>query len=277
MTFSIKNDLLYKDGSQVDHYKTKKTSGKMKSNPRFIVIHYTAGLSFEGDIRTLSSSETQASCQLVLSVDGKYAQIGDFKDVLWHAGKSTWKGISGLNSYSIGIEVTNPGWVDFAYEKDGINYYKFPVNGKVYWNDRDHTIVKARHKNGGPVKYWVEFSKAQLNALSELIPVLMKHYGIQEVVGHDMIAPDRKIDPGPCLPDGFYEVFNGNPNVMVFDTLATVNAPSGLNVRSGPGANFTKIGSLRHGETVDLNETKNGWSDVTSANLRGWVSNQYLK
>lgn len=280
-TFSIKNDLLYLDGKRVTSASTKKTSGTFKSgNLRFIVVHYTAGVNYEADVRTLSSSSVQASCQLVVSPEGKVTQIGSFRDIMWHAGRSSWRGLSSLNSYSIGIEVTNPGWVEFAYEKEGVRYFKFPVNGKVYWNDKDDEIVQARHQNGGPIRYWVRFSSAQLKAVDGIIRSLMTTYpSIKEVVGHDMISPDRKIDPGPCLPDGFYSKYNSLASTTSEKSLTVSGTGgSGLNVRSGPGTQFQRVVLLVEGAKVVELGRDNLWVKVrTSSGLEGWAHKNYLK
>ena len=41
------------------------------------------------------------------------------------------------------------------------------------------------------------FEGAQYAALARLIPALARRYPVQELVGHEHIAPDRKADPGP--------------------------------------------------------------------------------
>lgn len=279
--FSVKNDILYEDGKKVTTVSTKKTSGTFKpGNLRFVVIHYTAGVNFDADVKTLSTADVQASCQLVVSPEGKVTQVGTFRDILWHAGRSSWRGLSGLNSYSIGIENTNPGWVELAYEKEGVKYFKFPLNGKVYWNDKDDEIVQAAHPNGGPVRYWVRFTKAQLDANEGIIRALMKAYPtIQEVVGHDQIAPDRKIDPGPCLPDGFYSLFNKNSSTSTSSKTLIVSGTggSGLNVRSGPGTNFPRVVLLPEGSQVTELERQNLWVKIKTGSSTGFAHRDYLK
>ena len=46
-----------------------------------------------------------------------------------------------------------------------------------------------------------------------------------------------------------------------------------LNVRSGPGTNYDKVGSLLQGEKVTILENKSGWYRINS----GWVSANYIK
>ena len=57
-------------------------------------------------------------------------------------------------------------------------------------------------------------------------------------------------------------------------TTKTVNAKSGLNVRSGKGTNYKIIKALPYGTKVTVYETSNGWSRIGKGQ---WVSAQYLK
>ena len=52
-----------------------------------------------------------------------------------------------------------------------------------------------------------------------------------------------------------------------------------LNVRSGRGTNYSKIGAVRGGSTVTIVETKNGWHKIKYGNGYGYgyVSAQYVK
>ena len=54
----------------------------------------------------------------------------------------------------------------------------------------------------------------------------------------------------------------------------TVNAKSGLNVRSGKGTNYSIVKALPYGTKVTVYETSNGWSRIGKGQ---WVSAQYLK
>jgi N-acetylmuramoyl-L-alanine amidase len=56
------------------------------------------------------------------------------------------------------------------------------------------------------------------------------------------------------------------------NNTGTVKA-SALNIRSGPGTNYDKLGVLRQGETVTILENKGGWYRISS----GWVSANYIK
>ena len=54
----------------------------------------------------------------------------------------------------------------------------------------------------------------------------------------------------------------------------TVNAKSGLNVRSGAGTNYSIVKGLPYGTKVTVYETSNGWSRIGNGQ---WVNSQYLK
>ena len=54
----------------------------------------------------------------------------------------------------------------------------------------------------------------------------------------------------------------------------TVNAKSGLNVRSGAGTGYRIIKALPYGTKVTVYETSNGWARIGNGQ---WVSAQYLK
>ena len=58
-------------------------------------------------------------------------------------------------------------------------------------------------------------------------------------------------------------------------TLGTVTEGP-LNVRSGPGSNYDKIGSLSAGASVEILSTTNGWHQITSGELSGYVSASYI-
>ena len=50
-----------------------------------------------------------------------------------------------------------------------------------------------------------------------------------------------------------------------------------LNVRSGRGTNYSKIGAVRGGSTVTIVETKNGWHKIKYGNGYGYVSAKYVR
>jgi uncharacterized protein YraI len=50
-----------------------------------------------------------------------------------------------------------------------------------------------------------------------------------------------------------------------------------LNVRSGPGKTYKKVGSLKKGTPVTIVSTKSGWNKVQYKSHTGYVYAKYIK
>lgn len=156
--------------------------------PKYIVVHYTAGRTAASSARWLCDKKSRASAHLVIGREGALLQLVKFDVVAWHAGQSAWKGLSGLNSRSIGIELDNPGVVH-------------RVNGR--WRSlslgidyQDGDVVEAPGPDG-VIRGWVLYSQVQLELLEEICRELIAAYPtIEDVLGHSDISPGRKSDPG---------------------------------------------------------------------------------
>jgi N-acetylmuramoyl-L-alanine amidase len=129
-----------------------------------LVLHYTGMPDAESAIRWLTSADSKVSAHYVVTEDGQTIRMVDESKRAWHAGRAWWRGITDVNSASVGIEIVNPG-----HE----------------WGYRD-------------------FPEAQMEALIPLVHDIMSRHGITRgnVVGHSDIAPARKLDPGELFPWG---------------------------------------------------------------------------
>lgn len=151
---------------------------------RFLVIHYTSGATALSSINFWRSLEAKgASAHIVIDRNGAVYQCRAFNKTCGHAGKSQWHGFDGLNSCSIGIELANAG-DDGPLAKQ---WTKLP-------------LISAKHKNGGPVQEWEAYTPAQLAACEEVAKALVARYKLDDVIGHEDCAPNRKNDPGPAFP-----------------------------------------------------------------------------
>lgn len=148
---------------------------------RFLVIHFTAGASAQSSINYWKELGTGVCAHIVIDRDGTVYQCRPFNRTAGHAGLSAWKGLQNLNSCSIGIELANGG---DAYPT---KFSKLPP-------------TNAKHKNGGAVKLWETYTPEQLAACEVVSKVLVERYNLDDVVGHEDIAPSRKNDPGPAFP-----------------------------------------------------------------------------
>ena len=210
--------------------------------PRYIVLHYTAGTSLAGSISHLRN--VRYNYHLLVDRDGAVTQSVPLNVEAKHAGVSNWKGLNSLNSHSIGICAANLGPVT-----------RFP-NGQFGWvtNSRpmltQEQVDMAQHYNGAiKDEYWEKYPPEQIAAIRELCSTLVKAYpSIIDVIGHDEIAVGRKSDPGPAFPiQDFYDLF---PNRKT-DTgsIYEVKSPT-LNMRRGPASTFELIGELEQSQRV---------------------------
>ncbi len=128
----------------------------------FLVLHYTGMQSAAAAIERLCDPAAKVSSHHVVDEDGTVYQLVDEADRAWHAGVSYWRGVSGLNDGSVGIEIVNPGH-EFGYRP---------------------------------------FPEVQMAAVLHLCRGILARHAIpaRNVVGHSDIAPDRKQDPGELFP-----------------------------------------------------------------------------
>lgn len=262
---SIEDDRLV--GAGVSFIESPNKGGDLA--PRYLVFHYTAGKSAASSINWLSNPESKASAHLVLARDGTITQLAPFNVKTWHAGLSHWDGLSGLNSSSIGIEMDNAG----PLKKVGDKYQAW--FGTLYTEDE---VVLAKHKLDDESRWWHAYTEVQIQKALELAQLLVRHYDLKDVVGHDDIAPDRKRDPGPAFPlENVRALVLGREEEERehYEVMAST-----LNIRSGPGVEFPPVSDLlKKGTVVVLLEKRDRWNKVElvkNGDIEGWVHNQFL-
>ena len=123
-----------------------------------VVVHYTGMQSGAEALERLCNAHAGVSAHYLIEEDGTVHRMVREDRRAWHAGKSFWRGITDINSASVGIELVNPGH-EFGYQP---------------------------------------FPDAQMEALLPLLADMVQRHDIPRanVVGHSDIAPVRKEDPG---------------------------------------------------------------------------------
>lgn len=96
------------------------------------------------------------SCHFLLHPDGSFTKQRSTKEMCWHA--------KGFNDGSIGIEVLVSG---------SHNYDSFVEEIKTDY-----------------------VTDAQFNSLVEMSNGIIEYFGIENIVRHSDLSPDRKVDPG---------------------------------------------------------------------------------
>lgn len=123
-----------------------------------LVLHYTGMETGAAAVDWLANPASKVSAHYTIDEDGTvYIQVPEDRRA-WHAGVACWRGITDVNSASIGIELVNPGH-EFGYRP---------------------------------------FPDAQMEALIELARGIVGRHPIppRNIVGHSDVAPTRKQDPG---------------------------------------------------------------------------------
>lgn len=126
--------------------------------PSMVILHYTGMRTGRSAEDWLCNPASQVSCHYLVYQNGDAVQMVRERDRAWHAGKSYWRGVTDINSASIGIEMVNPGH-EFGYE---------------------------------------DFPDAQMNAVIALCADIVKRNRMDPamILAHSDVAPGRKVDPG---------------------------------------------------------------------------------
>ncbi|MGM0498211.1 MAG: N-acetylmuramoyl-L-alanine amidase [Bacteroidota bacterium] len=262
----------YLEGQDIEYIDCPKNSQKFsREMPDTIVLHYTAGRNGKSAANYLAKDNVKASAHLVIDRDGTIFQLVPFDTIAWHAGRSSWKGRSGLNKYSIGIEIDNAG----VLSKSGNKYVAW--FGKKY--DAED-VIEATHRNESQPKYWHLYTEKQIEVVEELCELLLNKYtGIQNILGHEEIAPGRKQDPGPAFPlDQLRKHLLNDRD----EDKAAIDAQTGevavdyLNIRELPGRRAPLVSSpLSQGTQLKIHEKHGEWYRVETQ-IEGWVSAEYI-
>lgn len=268
----LRHRLQQEDGTPYPFRRSPNQSGPI--TPEYLVMHYTAGHSAESSVAWLTDPAAQASAHLVIGRDGGVTQLVGFNRKAWHAGASRWVGREGVNTFSIGIELDNPGLL--VRRADG---------WRTEWGDpvEDGDVIEAAHKNGGPVRGWHAYATGQIEVAVEVATVLARRYGLKDVIGHDDVAPGRKSDPGPAFPMSLLrERAMGHAD----DAPETMETTAALNIRAGPGTEYDKLpqSPLPPATRVEELAAEGVWRRVDvldtigdDMDLQGWVHGRYLR
>lgn len=278
MAYTIKNGILSHSANAVRQVRSPNTGGPFPQPPAIAVIHFTAGGSAASSANWFASKQNKnSSAHVVIDRDGTIIQCVPFDQVAWHAGKSTWRNLSGLNRYSIGIELANWGALQGG-----------PGNWHNASGQKIENVFVGTHRNGNPDGShkpigWEAYPPAQFEAAVALVKALKAAaYPITEIVGHDDIAPVRKSDPGPAFNMArFREYALGGRDDNGANT-AVIKSPGGLNLRAGPGTAHAVIQLLADGTKVLPIGLNGSWLEVTvldsagNPTKTGWVHSHYV-
>lgn len=126
--------------------------------PTILLLHYTGMESAAVSLQRLCDPGAKVSCHYLVDEQGKIVQMVDEDERAWHAGRASWRGMTDINSASIGIEIQNIG-----------------------------------HNGDYP-----PFTDIQMDAVVALCADIVRRNKIRPemVLAHSDVSPDRKDDPG---------------------------------------------------------------------------------
>lgn len=273
----IHNHLLVRDDGQAARYAASPNTGGVIS-PRFLILHYTASSSAASTVAWFQNRESRVSAHLVIARDGTPTQLVPFNREAWHAGRSSWGSLSGLNRTSIGIELDNAGRLIRSGGK-----WVSPLTRRSY---PDSEVTVATHKNdppGTPPCGWHAYAPAQIESTLACGLALIKQYGLEDILGHEDIAPGRKCDPGPDFPmDSVRSRLQGRGD----DHPERYRTTGRLFVRSGAGPGFPSLPGtpVPLGTEVEVLAKQGLWWQVDVVgevngvmDIVGWCHSKYLK
>jgi N-acetylmuramoyl-L-alanine amidase len=260
------------EAAEIPYIRSPNVGGTL--DPKYLVMHYTAGQTAEGAVSWLTNKISKASAHLVVGRDGEVTQLVRFNRIAMHCGPSHWDGLTGMSRYSIGIELDNAG----RLKRSGGKWLAW--FGKEY---EDDDVLQFAHKYDTKLFGWHTYTKKQINAALEIGSTLFEKYDLLDVVGHDDISPKRKWDPGPAFPmHSFRSRIVGREE----DEAPKYEAMRTLNVREGPGYLHSRIIGvpIPKGTIMEVVDTHGNWSFVDvldevdgDMDIEGWVFSRYIR
>lgn len=247
--------------------------------PRFLIMHYTAGYTLDSARNTFKNKNSKVSSQLIIGPDGEVVQMVPFNRRAWHAGPSHSHGYRDINSYGIGFEFVNIGYLRKT-DRGFVDPY-----GKLLPDDHpvfDLPLIEAPEPRiGSGTFFWPSYTEAALDAGERAAKEIIAKYPTIEYIEHheDIDTRGWKTDAGPAFPMKRFEQLL--PSDRGSDGIARYAATTVLNVRSGAGTNWERIAQFAKGEVfTKLDQVGDwffvSWIDPESGQEReGWVHSFY--
>lgn len=212
--------------------------------PELIILHDTAGRLEKGNsVGWFKSRECGTSAHFVVERDGSITQMVRTDRRAWHAGKSEWRGRQLCNSFSIGIEIVNPGKMDRA--------------GRAWFGTigAELEIEYAETPEHG-AGWWLPYTPEQIAAVKDLCRAIVAEYpDCNDITTHYAVSPGRKIDVNPLFPLVAVRAF------AFGDTeLETIDAPP-------PAASVPEITGLGQSTTIQTAVATGATGTVSGATI----------
>ncbi len=260
-----------------------------KITPEIVVLHDTASRLEAGRAREwLRDNPRKVSVHFVVELDGQVVQMVPTDRRANHAGRSHYHGRSGVNGFSIGIELVNPGRMTRWSASRALTWWGQQLDIELFGI---REVETPEHGAG----LWMPYPEAQLAALNGLLEALFQTPSLgklADIVTHWYVSPGRKVDTNPLFPleairarilgrDDPRDVMAeaaalaaGNDEFVVIDVPGDT-----LNLRRWPSFNPNVIGRIPDGAVVPVlargKFSGRDWLKVLHAGQEGWVVAAY--
>ena len=110
-----------------------------------------------------------------------------------------------------------------------------------------------------------------------------RYYGVSEEDFMQKVLPEMiHFSNGVGLPEGFVPLAAENTGIETSSVTRSVPGyykctGSDVNIRSGPGTQYTIVGTLNYGTKVYVYSISNGWAKISLGGIYRYVSADYLR
>ena len=280
--FTIKQHRLYIDGKEAAFKRSPHQSSGF--NPEGIILHDTAGRLEKGNsVKWFLNPEARASAHFTVERDGSLTQQVALNCRAWHAGKSRYRGRTGVNAFAFGIEIVNLGRCDKTADDRFKPWFK-----AIYDNGADGLDFAYARTPAHGDGWWLDYTEAQIKTVTALCEALVSKYGLSFITTHWDISPGRKVDTNPLFPldDVRAAVFGQQGPGGEAPEGTSDGAPDGsyvitdTNLRRWPSYNDNIITVLSKGTPVTIlrsgyykheESDPDLWHLVEAGDQQGWI------
>ncbi len=140
----------------------------------------------------------------------------------------------------------------------------------IYVLDEAGQVYQGAENEKWAVAKWLENSSSPLLDLEEgEVPIVV------------VLPPSLDQVPGAArekLSELYRRLFPVNEQKSSTKKVTVLNTPTGyLNVRSGPGLNYSLLQRIYPGEVYDWRETQGGWYKIKIGEREGWIYSLYAR
>jgi N-acetylmuramoyl-L-alanine amidase len=241
---------------------------------KYLIMHVTTGTTMQGVVNHFKNPGSGVSAHLLIGRDGRIIQFVPLDRVAYHSGLSYWEGDENLNKLSIGIELDNA--ADLSGEPGSYTKRGVPIP--------DSQVQRATHWKSRVERGWHKFTPIQLEVALQVAKALKEHYGLEEILGHDVVNLKNRMDPGPLFPMKAWrlEIFDREePAIQLYRVKEPADIYEHLGSKA-PNPNHPSHGTLSENCMIQMRDEMGDWLLVRPlvGNLSeqvGWVEKKNIK